>query len=188
MKLLLLLTFLPFAAIAQPGLEQFMDPCATASYGVPLQDIARNDVQVFTYGVGTDDVPSSSGHCIRTVSCYENVQFLHALDRRTGSWLIVAPKAGDVLNPDSLSAGIAAGRLRWAAGTMPICHQGYGAQHDGKGWQLVEPRDWERSIVRIQLADVTYLVAMTVTYLEPDGIIDVRGGPAVLEGEPHLIR
>ncbi len=184
MKLCFLFTILPFIAQGQPGIEHFLNPCGTASYGVPLQNIARNDVQVLTYGMGTDDVPSSSGHCIRTVRNYEHAQFLHALDRRTGYWQVVSPKAGDVLHPDSLRAGIAAGRLRWAAGAMPICYQGYGAQHDGTGWQQVEPRDWERSIVRITTPEAVYLVEMTIAFLLPDGAVDVRGRNLVLEGSP----
>lgn len=183
MKVLLVLACLPFAALAQPGPDLlFLEPCAASSYGVPLHNVARNDVQVSTYGAGTDDVPSSSGNCVRNVGVYEHAQLLYAFDPSTGSWLIVAPKSGDVLHPDSLQAGIAARRLRWGPGALPICYMGYGAQHDGKGWHLMEPRMWERSIVRVEAPEGVYLIAMTVAYLEPDGIIDVRGRRAGLEG------
>jgi hypothetical protein len=184
-NLLLGIGLLPLCAFAQPGPDVlFLDPCASASYGVPLQNIARNDVQVSTYGVGTDDVPSSSGNCLRNVSVYEHAAFLYEFDPRTGNWSIVSPKSGDVLHPDSLQAGIAARRLRWGPGSLQVCYMGYGGQHDGKGWHLMEPRTWERSIVRLTTPEAVYLVAMTVSYLEPEGIIDVRGRRVVLEGEP----
>ena len=183
MRILLVLALLPFAAQAQPGPDVlFLDPCASASYGVPLQNVARNDVQVSTYGVGTDDEPSSSGNCIRNVAVLEHAQLLYEFDRRTGNWLIVAPESGDVLHPDSLQAGIAARRLRWGPGALQVCYMGYGGQHDGKGWHLMEPRTWERSIVRLEAPEGAYLVAMTMSYLEPDGVIEVRGRSVVVEG------
>lgn len=184
-KPLLIAMLLPLIASAQPGPDVlFLDPCGSASYGVPLQNVARNDVQVSTYGVGTDDVPSSSGNCLRNVVTYEHAQFLHEFDPRTGNWSIVSPKPGEVLHPDSLQAGLRARRLRWGPGALQVCYRGYGGQHDGKGWHLMEPRTWERSIVRLTTTEAVFLVAMTVTYLEPDGIIDVRGRRVVLEGEP----
>ncbi|MBK7946261.1 MAG: hypothetical protein IPJ85_13575 [Flavobacteriales bacterium] len=187
MKFLLLLSFLPLFVVAQPGPELlFLDPCGMGGYGVPLQDIARNDVQVMTLGVGTDDVPSSSGNCIRRVVNYEHSEFLHEKDRQ-GYWVIAAPKAGDVLHPDSLKAGLAAGRLRWGPGALHVCYKGYGAQHDGKGWMMMEPRDWERSIVRITTSEAVYLAEMTITLLLPDGTLDVRGR-GVLEGTPLNIQ
>lgn len=181
MKVLLFAALLPFAAHAQPGDDLFADPCASASSGVPLQNIQRDDVQVVTYGVGTDDVPSSSGHCVRQVALMDNAEFLLQKSHQ-GSWFIAEPKTGDVLHPDSLASGIAAGRLRWGKSTLPICRQGYGAQHDGKGWHLVEPRAWERSIVRITTPEGNYLVAMSVQFRTPDGSIEVRGRSVVREG------
>lgn len=184
-KPLIILMLLPVIASAQPGpLERFLDPCGSASYGVPLQNVARNDVQVVTYSVGTDDVPSSTGNCLRNVVPYEHAQFLHELDPRTGTWSILSPKPGDVLHPDSLKAGLLARRLLWGPDALQVCYMGYGGQFDGKGWHLIEPRTWERSIVRLTTPEANYLVAMTVTYLEPDGIIEVHGRSVVLEGEP----
>ncbi len=188
MKNLFVLGLLPFAALAQPGPYMlFREPFGIGHYGVALQDTRRFDVQVMTLGQGTDDVPSSSGNCIRQVNLYEHADFLLERDHQ-GYHLVHEPKADDVLHPDSLAAGLASGRFRWGKSTLRICYQGYGGQHDGKGWHLVEPRTWERSIVRLTRPEATYLVVMTVTYLEPDGLIDVRGGPVVLEGEPLLIR
>jgi hypothetical protein len=185
MKILLVLACLPFAAYAQPGPDAlFLEPCGMGSYGVPLQNVARNDVQVITYGVGTDDVPSSSGNCIRNITLMDHADFLLEKSPMGYYWEPAHPKAGEVLHPDSLQAGITSGRYRWGKGVLHICYQGYGAQHDGKGWHLMEPRTWERSIVRLATPEATYLVAMTVTYREPDGIIEVRGRRVVLEGEP----
>lgn len=185
MKILLLLTCLPFAALAQPGEDPFAghEPCGLGHYGVALQATDRQDVQVVTRSQGTDDVPSSSGNCIRQVHLMEHADFLLEKNHQ-GYYLIARPEAGDVLHPDSLQGGIATGRFRWGKGTLPICYQGYGAQFDGKGWHPMEPRTWERSVVRLTTAEGTYLVVMTVDYLEPDGIIDVRGSRVVLEGEP----
>ncbi len=185
MKTLLVLAYLPFAALAQPGPDVlFLDPCTSASYGVPLQNVARNDVQVSTYGVGTDDEPSSSGNCVRNVMLMDHAEFLLEKSPMGNYWEPAHPEVGDVLHPASLEAGLTSGRYRWGKGVLHICYMGYGAQHDGKGWHLMEPRTWERSIVRVQAPEAVYLVTMTVTYLEPDGIIDVRGRRAVLEGEP----
>ncbi len=170
-------------ACAQPGDDPFAIPCGMASDGRPLQDTRRDDIQVITTSMGTDDVPSSSGHCTRQVMLLDHAEFL--LERNhQGYHLIAEPKAGDVLHPDPLRAGLATGRYRWGKSYMPICHQGYGAQFDGKGWHPVEPRTWERSIVRLVTPEAIYLVAMTVAYLEPDGIIEVRGRRVVLEGDP----
>lgn len=186
MRTLSLLALLPFAAHAQPG-ELFLDLCASGSYDVPLQNMARNDVRVATTSIGTDDVPSSSGNCIRQVMLAEHADFL--LERNhQGDYLIAEPKAGDVLHHDSLQAGIASGRLRWGKYNMPICYKGYGAQHDGKGWHLVEPRTWERSVVRLTTPDGIFIMQMTVRCLEPDGVIDVRGGPVMIAGTPYIIR
>ena len=55
-------------------------------------------------------------------------------------------------------------------------------QHDGKGWKLVEPRTWERSVVRVETPDAVYLVAMTIVCHLQDGTLDVRGARAVEEG------
>lgn len=184
MKTLIVLACLPFAASAQPGRDDaLLDPCGTVGYSVALQDGRRFDVHVMTRGVGTDDVPSSSGNCIRNVHLYEHADFLMEKDHQ-GYYVVHAPKAGDVLHPDALQAGIASGRFKWGKYTLPICYQGYGAQFDGKGWHLQEPRTWERSIVRLTTPEGTYLVAMTVDYLEPDGRIEVRGRRVVLEGGP----
>lgn len=185
MKTLLLLAWLPLAAQAQPGPDVlFLDPCGSASYGVPLQNVARNDVQVVTYSVGTDDVPSSTGNCLRNVVPYEHAQFLHELDPRTGTWSILSPKPGDVLHPDSLKAGLIARRLLWGPDALQVCYMGYGGQFDGKGWHLMEPRTWERSIVRLTTSEAVYLVEMTIAFLLPDGTVDVRGRSVVLEGSP----
>lgn len=185
MKILLLLTCLPFAALAQPGEDPFAEPepCGLGHYGAALQDTNRQDVQVVTLGQGTDDVPSSSGNCIRRVHLYEHADFL--MEKHHQSYYVVhAPKAGDVLHPDSLKAGIVSGRFKWGKDTLPICYQGYGAQFDGKGWHRQEPRTWERSIVRLTTPEAVYLVAMTVACQETDGSIEVRSGRVVLEGEP----
>jgi hypothetical protein len=188
MKALLVLACLPFAAFAQPGPDMhFLEPCGQGHYGVALQDTRRNDVQVITTSIGTDDMPSSSGNCIRRVGLYEHADFLLERDHQ-GYHLIYAPKAGEVLHPDSLARGIASGRYRWGKSTLPICYQGYGSQFDGKGWHLMEPRTWERSILRLTTPEAAYLVAMTVAYLEPEGRIDVRGGPVVVEGTALSIR
>ncbi|HRD52549.1 MAG TPA: hypothetical protein PKY96_07870 [Flavobacteriales bacterium] len=184
MKIILALACLPFTAFSQPGPDLlFMEPCGMGRYGVALQDTKRFDVQVSTYGVGTDDVPSSSGNCIRNVSLYEHADFLLEKDQQ-GYYIVHAPHAGDVLHPDSLKAGLASGRFKWGKYTLPICYRGYGSQFDGKGWHLHEPRTWERSIVRLTTPEATYLVAMTIAYLEPHGIIEVRGRRVVLGGEP----
>ncbi|MBP7409670.1 MAG: hypothetical protein KA941_13010 [Flavobacteriales bacterium] len=180
----LLLFTLAFTATAQPGPDLlFLEPCGRGHYGVALQDTKRFDVQVMTYGIGTDDEPSSSGNCIRQLDLYEHADLLMEWNRN-GYYIVHAPKAGEVLHPDSLKAGLASGRFKWGKTTLPICYQGYGAQADGKGWHLHEPRTWERSIVRLTTPEATYLVAMTVAYLEPDGRIEVRGRRVVLEGEP----
>ncbi|MBL7964665.1 MAG: hypothetical protein JNM31_12580 [Flavobacteriales bacterium] len=184
MRIILALASMPFAAFAQPGPDViFREHCGMGQYGVALQDTKRFDVQVSTYGVGTDDVPSSSGNCFRKVELYEHADFL--LERNDqGYYLVHEAKAGDVLYPDSLKVGLASGRFKWGKNTLTICYKGYGAQDDGKGWQLMEPRTWERSIVRLTTEDAIYLVAMTVAYLEPLGVIEVRGRRVVLEGEP----
>ena len=181
MKTVLLLALLPLAATAQPGDDLFRDPCGMGGYGVALQDISRFDMQVNTLSVGTDDVPSSSGNCVRNVTCRAHAQFLVERDDQN-NWNIVLPKPGDVLHPDSLKAGIAAGKLRWGPGQLTVCYQGYGAQNDGKGWKLVEPRTWERSVVRVETPDAVYLVAMTIVCHLQDGTLDVRGARAVEEG------
>lgn len=183
MKPLLALTLLPFSAFAQPGDDFFAIPCSMASYGVTLQDTRRDDVQVITTSMGTDDVPSSSGHCTRQLMMMDHADFLLERDRQW-DYQIAEPHAGDTLHPDTLKARLASGRYRWGKSYMPICYQGYGAHFDGKGWHLVEPRTWERSIVRLTTPEAVYLVAMSVTYLEPDGRIEVRGRRVVLEGEP----
>ena len=92
------------------------------------------------------------------------------------------PKAGDVLHPDSRWAGIARGRYRWSKSTLAICYQGYGTAADGLGWRLVEPRAWERSIIRLRTEEANYIALMTARYLQPDVIIDVRSGAVVVEG------
>lgn len=182
--LLLSIGLLPLFAHAQPGDDRFFEPCGgNAHYGVALQNTQRFDMYVMTLSQGTDDVPSSSGNCIRQVHLAEHAQYLLERDRQ-GYHVIHAPKPGEVLHPDTLKHGLATDRFRWGKSTMPICYQGYGAQADGKGWHLLEPRTWERSIVRLSTPEATYLVAMSVAYLEPDGIIDVRGRRVVLEGEP----
>ncbi|MCC6542435.1 MAG: hypothetical protein IT225_09465 [Flavobacteriales bacterium] len=185
MKLVLALLFLPLAANAQPGDDPFLEPgCLMGSYGVALQNIDRHDVQVITTSMGTDDVPSSSGHCTRQVMLMDHADFLLENDHQGNYYLIAEPHAGDTLHPDTLKAGLASGRYRWGKSNMPICYQGYGAQFDGKGWHLMEPRTWERSIVRLSTPEAVYLVAMTVAYFEPEGRIEVRGRRVVLEGEP----
>lgn len=181
------LLLLACAAYAQPGDDPYNIPCGMASYDVPLQDARRNDVRVLTLAEGTDDIPSSSGNCVRQVNLADHADFL--LERNhQGYYLVFVPKAGEVLHPDTLAAGIAAGRYRWGKYTLPICYQGYGAQADGMGWHLIEPRTWERSIVRLSTPDGIFWVVMMVRYREPDGFIDVRGGPLVVEGTPLSIR
>lgn len=184
MKAIPILLALPLFAHAQPGPEHMPPgPCVSGRYGVPLQDVRRHDVEVISTSMGTDDVPSSSGNCIRQVVLHEHADFLLERDRQ-GYHVIYAAKEGDVLHPDSLKAGLATDRFRWGKSTMPICYQGYGSQADGKGWHLMEPRTWERSIVRLTTEDAIYLVAMTVAYLEPHGTIEVRGPRVVQEGTP----
>lgn len=181
---ILLLFKLAFAASAQPGPPRMPPgPCLSGIFSMPLQDVRRHDVQVVSTSMGTDDVPSSSGNCIQQVVLREHADFLLERDRQ-GYHVIYAAKEGEVLHPDSLKAGLAADRFRWGKSSMPICYQGYGSQFDGKGWHLMEPRTWERSIVRLTTEDAVYLVAMTVTYREPGGTIEVRGRRVLQEGEP----
>lgn len=185
MRILLLSIGLhPLFAVAQPSDDFFLQPCGPpASYGVALQDVRRSDLEVVSSSQGTDDVPSSSGHCTRGIVNRAHARFLYDRDRN-GAWVILHPDSGDVLHPDSLQKGIAAGRLRWDHGHLPVCYMGYGSQHDGKGWHLMEEREWKRSIVRVETPDAVYLVSVLVECVLPDGIIEVRGRRVVLEGEP----
>lgn len=182
------IVLLPVCAPAQPGEEPFQEPCGGhASYGVPLQDIRRFDLEVVSSSWGTDDVPSSSGNCTRGVVNRAHASFLHVSDGR-GGLTVFHPDSGDVLHPDSLKKGLATGRLAWGNGHLPVCYMGYGAQNDGKGWHLMDEREWKRSIVRVETPEAVYLVAVLVNCLLPNGIIDVRGARVVLEGEPLPIR
>ena len=83
-KPLLFALLLPLIASAQPGPDVlFLDPCGSASYGVPLQNVARNDVQVSTYGVNTNNIPNNSKNYLHNMITYEHAQFLHTFNPKT---------------------------------------------------------------------------------------------------------
>lgn len=186
--LLLVAAFVPLCVYAQPGIDYFREPCGgPASYGVVLQDVRRFDLEVVSGSMGTEDEPSSSGICTRGISNRAHAQFLHERDRN-GALAVLHPDSGDVLHPDSLKRGLATGRYLWGNGHLPVCYSGYGSQFDGKGWQLMDEREWKRTIVRVETPEAVYLVAVLVNYLLPDGTIDVRGRRVVLEGEPLPIQ
>lgn len=186
--LLFSMALLPLCTAAQPGIDYFREPCGgPASYGVALQDTRRFDLEVVSGSMGTDDEPSSSGNCTRGIVNRAHAQFLHERDGR-GGLTVFHPDSGDVLHPDSLMKGLATGRLVWGNGHLPVCYMGYGGQSDGKGWHLMDEREWKRTIVRVETPEVVYLVAVLVNCLLPGGTIDVRGRRVVLEGEPLPIQ
>lgn len=175
---------LPLLPHAQPGYELFREPCGgPASYGVVLQDVRRFDLEVVSGSMGTDDEPSSSGNCTRGIVNRAHASFLHLSDGR-GGLMVFHPDSGYVLQPESLKKGLATGRLMWGNGHLPVCYMGYGAQSDGKGWRLMDEREWKRSIVRVETPEATYLVEVMVDCLLPDGLVQVHGTRVVLEGEP----
>lgn len=184
----MLLFSLPLAVVAQPDMDPFRQPCGgPASYGVVLQDVRRFDLEVVSGSMGTDDEPSSSGNCTRGIVNRAHASFLHERDGR-GGLMVFHPDSGAVLHPDSLKKGLATGRLIWGNGHLPVCYMGYGAQNDGKGWHLMDAREWKRTVVRVETPEATYLVCVVVDCLLPDGRVEVHGARVVLEGEPLPIR
>ncbi|HRH39643.1 MAG TPA: hypothetical protein PK760_14935, partial [Flavobacteriales bacterium] len=116
-----------------------------------------------------------------------HASFLHVRDDR-GALMVFHPDSGAVLEPEALKKDLASGRLLWGNGHLPVCYMGYGAQNDGKGWHLMDEREWKRSIVRVETPEATYLVEVLVDCFLPDGFVQVHGARVVLEGEPLPIR
>jgi hypothetical protein len=128
---------------------------------------------------GTDDVPSSGGHCIRSVAGLSHVQMLHVSDGR-GNWGIWSPSQHGTLHPDSLAAIITNGNYRWQPGEVRVAWQGYGSFADGKGWRTTE-RD-PIVMVRVETRAGTRLAVLQLVIDPEHGSADTRALGRSVEG------
>lgn len=129
---LLTFAFLPVLATAQPGELFFLirDPCGFAPPdSIDITGDGIPDVVVQGSTTGTDDVPSSPGHCSLIVVNLPGTTFLSDLDDRGNRQLkVVAP--GETIKPLDASRrdDLYIPRQLYTDGAIPVAHWGYGHQ------------------------------------------------------------
>ncbi len=128
----LTLALLPFLATAQPGELFFLirDLCGFAPPdSIDITGDGIPDLVVQGSSMGTDDVPSSSGHCSLLLVNLPGTSFLSDLDDRGDRQLkVVAP--GERIKPIDASRrdDLYIPRQLYTDGAIPVAHWGYGHQ------------------------------------------------------------
>ena len=185
----LTLAFLPFLATAQPGEIPFplRNHCGFAPPdSIDITGDGIPDVVVQGSSTGTDDVPSSSGHCSLLVVNLPGTAFLSDLDGRGNRQLkVVAP--GERIKPIDASRwdDLYIPRQLYTDGAIPVAQWSYGHQaspftpipnladqryvfhtmSDGKAWHgsftVIAPTDAEKTRIHVGAlvpADQSFIV------------------------------
>src|SRR5688572_16910612 len=112
---------------AQPDTMIWSAPCSfPAPHALDLNGDSIMDINVSGHVVGTDDEPSSSGHCTWGVHCLAGTMILHDNDRYGPREPHTFTKEG-VLGADDLRNAIRTQQQAWAPGMIPVVQWGYGA-------------------------------------------------------------
>lgn len=128
----IILLLLGLSAKAQPGdlHVRFTNPCGfAANDSIDITGDGTYDLVLQGFSNGTDDVPSSSGHCTLVVANLPGTGLLSDLDARGYRQLkVVAP--GETIWPIDTTRldDLYIPRMLYTDGSIPVAHWGYGHQ------------------------------------------------------------
>lgn len=172
------------AASAQPGkLLLRLQPCGAVERLLYPLDSTRADLRLYMLMEGTDDVPSSGGHCIQSVATLSNAQLLHVLDAY-GGYDLWDPAAHGSLHPDSLRTGLASGRYRWQMGDVNVVWRGYGSAAKGSEWIGLNKGNAIAVLLRVETKTGVQLAVLQLLSDPQQGFTETRVLGRALEDEP----
>lgn len=171
------------AASAQPGdLFFLLQPCGAVERLLYPLDSTRADLRLYMLMEGTDDVPSSAGHCIQSVATLSHVQLLHVVDSR-GDLDLWDPAAHGSMHPDSLLSGLNKGRYRWLMGDMRMAWRGYGSSAKGTEWIGPNKGNAITVLARVETRTGNQLTVLQLLSDPQQGFTDTHVLGRALEGE-----
>ena len=168
--------------LAQPGELFLQDPCPLPVRHLSPLDSTRADLWLHGIVEGTEDVPSSAGHCIQAIATRPHVQVLYGFDARR-NWDLLNPERHGRLQPDSLADGLANGNFRWDRGDLRVAWQGYGNFFEGNGWTQPNEAGTLRMILRVTTEEAVQLAVVQIATNQAEGFASVAVLNVVPEGD-----
>ena len=168
--------------LAQPGEIFFQLPCPILDRYLSPLDSTRADLWLHTIVEGTEDVPSSAGHCIQAIATGPHVQVLYGFDARRNRDILNPERQGR-LQPDSLADGLANGNFQWDRGDLRVAWQGYGNFFEGNGWTQPNEAGTLRMILRVTTEKAVQLAVVQVATNQAEGFASVAALKVVPEGD-----
>ena len=168
--------------LAQPGEIFFQLPCPILDRYLSPLDSTRADLWLHGIMEGTEDVPSSAGHCIQAIATGPHVQVLYGFDARR-NWDLLNPERHGRLQPYSLADWLANGNLQWHRGDLRVDWQGYGNFFEGNGWTQPNEAGTLRMILRVTDEEAVQLAVVQIATNQAEGFASVAVLNVVPEGD-----
>ena len=179
---LLFLAFpFPITLRAQPGPPE-LDDCPNGGYLLFLIDPERADLRLNYRAEGTDNVPSSAGHCKQVVSTLPHVQVLYVLDQR-GGWELWSQKKHGIVYPEVLEDGLGTRTLRWDRAYLEVASQSYGNDFRTSARTPTLEPEASDLVLRVETTEGVKLALVRVRTNAAEGLGNVDRIVVVREGE-----